>query len=149
MAFGNGCFIGEIKTMLTSKVPQGWALLDGTPLDKALYAKLWNEVKEWDCVSKSGNNFAIDMQGKVLIGAGERIVSNISKRPIGSQGGSETHKILSSEMPAHSHGISGTVTPKAKADEANVDDPTGAFMAGDNSGDSIYSSTSDAMEQHC
>jgi microcystin-dependent protein len=62
----------------TSKIPQGWALCDGT----------------------LGTP---DLRGRFILGSGQG--TNLTNRTMGQTGGAETHVITIDEMPNHSHNI--------------------------------------------
>ncbi len=127
-------FIGEIRMFGNSFPPVGWAQTDGQLLaiaqNSAMFAVLG--------VTYGGNgatNFQLpDLRGRTPIhfgtGPGLPIVV------LAQQGGAANHTLLSTEMPAHSHGVAATTA----AAPGTAISPDGALPA--NAGHQPYRSGS-------
>jgi len=94
-------FLGEIKIMAFGFAPKGWALCNGQLLpinqNQALFSILGTTYGGDGRV-----NFGLpDLRGRVPVYQGGGIV-------LGQRAGEETHTLILSELPAHSHGITAT-----------------------------------------
>lgn len=106
--------------------PRGWALCNGQILaisqNTAMFSLLGTIY--------GGNGvttFALpDLRGRVALGAGQGPgLSNIDP---GQVGGAESHVLTVTEMPAHTHVVNLTITPKA-AGAPNTASPANAVYA--------------------
>jgi microcystin-dependent protein len=84
--------------------PTGWQLCNGEPMKySGSTEKL--DPRETDRFGSlwmvSGLFTAPDLRGRFILGAGKG--NNLLDRPVNQTGGEETHKLLESEMPSHSH----------------------------------------------
>lgn len=100
-AGGTQPFVGEIMWVPYNFAPTGWALCNGQILPIAQNTALFSLLG----TTYGGNgqtNFALpNMQGRVLVNAGQG--AGLSNYDLGQAGGEETHTLLESEMPAHTH----------------------------------------------
>jgi microcystin-dependent protein len=109
-------YLGETRLVSFNFPPKGWAFCNGQILsisqNQALFALLGTTY--------GGNGvqtFALpNLQGRAPIHFGNGFVQGISS-------GEATHTLVASEMPTHTHVISGRPT-------ASTADPTGAMWAG-------------------
>jgi len=132
--------IGEIRMFGGTFAPRNWAFCAGQLLSISQNTALFSILG----TTYGGNGqttFALpDLRSRSPIGVGQGPgLSNIS---LGEVSGVENVTILTTQMPAHTHTatVTGTVTPKALADEGLGDDPTNAFMAVSSASNRIYSS---------
>lgn len=94
-------YVGEIRLFAGNYAPQGWMICDGRVLQISDYSTLYALIG----VTYGGNGsttFALpDLRGRVAVhqGAGP----NLTSRPIGSQYGTESVALSSSECPNHTH----------------------------------------------
>jgi microcystin-dependent protein len=121
-------FLGEIKMMSFNFAPKGWALCNGQLLpinqNQALFALLGTMYGGDGRV-----NFALpNLQGRTPLHAGLGFTQ-------GHTGGEESHTIIGSEMPAHSHAVMASLNP---ADQAS---PAGNYFAVESS--NAYAATPD------
>lgn len=98
-------FIGEVRLLPYTFAPQGWALCNGQLLAISANTALFSILG----TVYGGNgktDFALpNLGGRVVPGAGQG--PGLQPWNIGMEIGSETVTLTVSEMPSHSHGISG------------------------------------------
>lgn len=94
-------FVGEIRAVGFSYVPQGWLPCYGQLLDIRTYAPLYallGTIYGGDGVT----NFALpNLQGVFPLGQGQG--PGLAFRPLGSQGGQPTVTLTTDEIPSHNH----------------------------------------------
>jgi len=94
-------FIGQIRMFAGNFAPAGWAFCDGSLLAISEYDALFSLVGT-TYGGDGRTTFALpDLRGRVPIhqGAGP----GLSSRPIGSNGGSETVTLTTTQLPGHTH----------------------------------------------
>jgi len=98
--------IGEIINFAGSSSPDPkWLLCDGSSLLRVDYPDLFTVIGT-TYGAADGTHFNIpDLRGRVGMGSGTG--SGLSTRALGSIGGEETHTLVASEVPSHSHSDSG------------------------------------------
>jgi microcystin-dependent protein len=115
--------------------PKGWAFCNGQILPIAQNTALFSLLG----TTYGGNgtsNFALpDMQGRVQINAGQG--AGLSNYDLGQSGGEETHTLLESEMPMHTHQI------QVDANVATQTTPSGNILAQSATG-KLYGNTATA-----
>jgi microcystin-dependent protein len=99
-------FVAEIRIVGFNFAPTGWATCDGQLLpisqNTALFSLLGTQYG-----GDGKSTFALpDFQGSAPIHQGQG--PGLSERFIGELGGSPTVTLLESEIPAHTHSVSGT-----------------------------------------
>ena len=103
--------IGTIVMWPTNVPPEGWLLCNGATVSRAAYAELF-KVLGTSVGNPGSNAFKIpDLTGRVPLGT-----SNTHN--LHSTGGSETHTLTVSEMPAHSHDVGGNIVRRGSGDDA-------------------------------
>jgi microcystin-dependent protein len=100
-------FVAEIRIFPFNFAPKGWAWCDGQllPLSQntALFSLLGTTYG-----GDGKSNFALpDLQGRAPMHPGQG--PGLSLHDLGETGGSETVSLLESEIPSHSHGLSGSL----------------------------------------
>jgi len=133
--------LAELRLFASNFAPAGWALCNGQLLpisqNTALFSLLGTTYG-----GDGRSTFALpDLQGRVGVGMGQG--SGLSQYVQGDQGGSETVTLLTSNLPAHTHTISGTITPKVTATAGNTDTPYNTYPAA-LTGTNMYNSAKDA-----
>jgi microcystin-dependent protein len=98
-------FVAEVRILPYNFAPKGWATCDGQllPLSQntALFSLLGTTYG-----GDGKSNFALpDLQGSVPLGPGDG--GGLSEYVEGQNGGTETVTLLDSEMPLHTHTLSG------------------------------------------
>jgi microcystin-dependent protein len=128
-ACGTEPFIGEICIVGFNFAPRGYASTNGQLLSIAQNTALFSLLG----TTYGGNGqttFALpDTRGRVIIGAGQG--PGISNYVLGQVGGTETVTLTVSQMPAHTHPATTTVTVQARgvSTQGNADDPGGNTWA--------------------
>lgn len=121
-------FIGQIQTFGFSFAPRNYALAQGQILSIAQNTALFSLLG----TTYGGNGqttFAIpDLRGRVAVGQGQG--PGLSANSLGQLSGTETTTLLTSNLPAHTHSLSGvTGTLDAVDVKANQQSPTtGAYL---------------------
>lgn len=120
-AGGSIPFVGEIMWVPYNFAPTGWALCNGQLLpisqNTALFSLLGTTYG-----GDGQSTFALpNMQGRVLIKDGQG--AGLSLYDLGQTGGEETHTLLESEMPMHTHQI------QVDANVATQTSPSGNVLA--------------------
>lgn len=91
--------VGEIYMYGGSTAPTGFLLCDGAAVSRATYSELYAVVGDTFGAGDGNSTFNVpDLTGKVIIGTS-------ASHSLGDAGGEETHVLLESELPAHSHTI--------------------------------------------
>jgi microcystin-dependent protein len=133
-------YLAELRLFASNFAPVGWALCAGQLLpinqNTALFSLLGTTYG-----GNGQTNFALpDLQGRVAVGAGQGV--GLSPYGLGQQGGSETVTLIASNLPAHTHTLSGTITQKATATAGNTDTPYNMYPAV-LTGTSMYNNAAD------
>ena len=120
-------FLSEIRIFSFSFAPQGWAQCNGQLLpinqNQALFSLLGTTYG-----GNGQTNFGLpDLRSRVPMHVGTGLV-------LGQKAGEETHTLIASEMPAHTH------QTKGSANGPTVTPPTSNFWAS-NTGFSPYGSS--------
>lgn len=91
--------VGTIYLFAGSSVPSGFLLCDGSAISRSTYASVFSVIGTTYGAGDGSTTFNLpDLTGKVVIGAS-------STHALGATGGEETHALLDTEMPSHTHGI--------------------------------------------
>ncbi len=104
---------GAIISYGGSSAPSGWLLCDGSAVSRTTYSDLFTIISTAYGNGDGSTTFNVpDMQGNVPVGKDSGTFSSL-----GASGGEETHTLITSEMPAHTHD-SGTVSSISKQNSA-------------------------------
>jgi len=122
-------FVAEIRMFGFNFAPRGWASCDGQVLpisqNTALFSLLGTTYG-----GDGRSTFALpDLQARLPLGTGQG--PGLSDRQLGESGGSASVSLLAQEMPAHTHGLSGTPSPTGTS-------PAGALLAPTATGAAAY-----------
>ena len=89
--------VGEIYMYGGSIAPTGFLLCNGAAVSRATYSELYSVIGDTFGAGDGNSTFNVpDLTGKVIIGTS-------ASHSLGDAGGEETHILLESELPAHSH----------------------------------------------
>lgn len=110
-------FVAEIRVFGFNFAPRGWAFCDGQLMilsqNTALFSLLGTTYG-----GDGRTNFALpDLQGRAPMHPGQG--PGLSLHDLGEPGGSASVSLLESEIPSHSHSVSGTSTPSSLPSPAN------------------------------
>ena len=98
-------FIAEIIMFAGNFPPRGWAFCQGQILSIAQNTALFSLLGT-TYVGNGQTTFALpDLRGRVPVGTGQG--PGLPSVTLGEVSGEPTHTLISTEMPAHSHGING------------------------------------------
>ena len=110
-------FVAEIRIVGFNFAPRGWATCDGQLISISQNTALFSLLG----TSYGGNGqttFALpDLRGRAPMYWGQG--AGLSLRDLGESAGSPTVTLLGSELPAHTHSVSGTSTGGSLASPAN------------------------------
>jgi len=127
-------YIGDIIMVGFNFAPIGWVKCDGQLLPISQYDALFALIGTTyggDGVS----NFAVpDLRGRLPIHQGQG--TGLSNRVIGQYSGKETHTLLQSELPSHSH------TLMANSNAGNTDTPLSSYISKNNEGVKQFAASS-------
>jgi microcystin-dependent protein len=126
-------YVGEIRLFAGNFAIYGWALCQGQILPISQYAALFSLLGTYYGGNGTSNFGLPNLQGSVPMAAGQG--SGLSLRTLGETGGSPTHTLLLSEMPAHNHTI--LAATAAKSGQAASPAANTCWGSGQ-SGDKIY-----------
>lgn len=123
-------FLSEIKIFGFAFAPKGWAQCNGQFLpinqNQALFSLLGTTFG-----GNGQTTFALpDLRGRVPFHFGDGF-------NLGQAGGQEFHTVTQSEMPTHTHALSGNNAVVGAATNATLGPPGGAFWA--NNGKNVFS----------
>lgn len=91
--------VGEIYMYAGSVAPSGFLLCDGSSVSRSTYAELFDVIGTNFGQGDGSTTFDIpDMRGRVIVGAS-------ANHSLAETGGEETHQLVSTEIPVHSHSI--------------------------------------------
>ena len=105
--------VGTVMPTALSNAPVGWLLCYGQAISRASYASLFNAIGTTYGSGDGTTTFNLpDLRGRVVAGkdnmggtAASRLTSPVAGSTLGAVGGSQSHAIVISEMPSHSHNI--------------------------------------------
>lgn len=120
---------GMISPFAGSSEPTGWLLCYGQAVSRTTYADLFTLIGTTYGVGDGSTTFNLpDLRGRVLAGkdnmggsAASRLttaVSGVDGLTLGAAGGSQSHTLLTAEMPSHTHTQNAHAHAVATADSA-------------------------------
>jgi microcystin-dependent protein len=123
--------IGEIRMFAGNFAPRNWAFCAGQLMSISQNTALFSILG----TTYGGNGqttFALpDFRGRQAVGTGQG--PGLTNITLGEVSGTETVTLLTTQMPAHTHTatatITGTVAPGCVEDNGTVDNPAGARFA--------------------
>jgi microcystin-dependent protein len=111
-------FVAEIRILPFNFAPKGWAFCNGQLLpisqNTALFSLLGTTYG-----GDGKSTFSLpNLEGSVAIGQGQG--QGLSQRFLGEQSGEQFVTLLTSEMPAHNHGVTTNITPATLGTGSNT-----------------------------
>ena len=99
---------GSVQSYAGSSAPTGWLLCFGQNVSRTTYADLFAVVSTTYGVGDGSTTFGLpDLRGRVPAGLDNMGGSDAGRldwsNTLGTSGGSQTHTLTTSEMPAHTH----------------------------------------------
>lgn len=112
-------YLGEIRMFGGNFAPQGWAKCEGQVLNITEYDALYTLLGT--TYGGDGNTtFGLpDLRGRLPLHMGQG--PGLSNYAIGAKAGSETVTLVTSQLPAHTHGV------RAQTGNGTVSTPTGSI----------------------
>jgi microcystin-dependent protein len=131
-------YIGEIRMFGGNFAPVGWVFCNGQPLDISQYYTLYNLIGT--IYGGDGVNYfnAPDLQSRIPVGMGSNALGSFV---LGAQGGVETVTLLTSNLPPHTHTVTGSAGLLVSSEDGHRTTPGGNYPAVN--GQNIYSTTTD------
>lgn len=118
--------LAEVRMFAGNFAPRGWQLCNG----QLLAISQWTAVFALVGTIYGGNGqttFGLpDFRGRVAVGTGSG--AGLQSVQLGEQSGFNTSTLLSINLPAHNHQLTGNLTPKAATDGTLITDPTGKYL---------------------
>lgn len=124
---------GSLLPYAGASAPTGYLLCDGAAISRTTYATLFALVGLTYGAGDGATTFNIpDLRGRVIAGQDDMGGSSANRLTglsggvdgdvLGGSGGAETHTLVTSEMPAHTHGGLTTINPSG-GDGGSANDP--------------------------
>lgn len=133
-------YIGEIRMFAGNFAPLYWAYCQGQLMSIAENSALFSIVG----TTYGGDGqvtFGLpDFRGRLAVGTGQG--PGLSEYSLGQVAGSENTTLLASNLPAHNHPVTGTVTVKASSEGTTGIDPTGRNLGPGNT----YTTSADLVD---
>lgn len=112
-AVGAGTPAGVLAPFAGTIEPAGWLLCYGQAVSRATYATLFAAISTVYGVGDGSTTFNLpDLRGRVVGGkdnmggtAASRLTSPVAGSTLGAVGGTQSHTLTTTEMPAHTHTI--------------------------------------------
>ncbi len=93
---------GEIRMYGGAAAPAKWLLCNGAAVSRTTYDNLFAIISTTFGAGDGSTTFNLpDMQGRIPVGAGSG--AGLTARTLADTGGTETHQLTTSELPAHNH----------------------------------------------
>ena len=120
-------YVAEVRLFGGNFAPRNWALCQGQLMPIAQNTALFSLLG----TTYGGNGqttFALpDLKGRLALHPGQG--PGLSAYALGQSGGSETVTILAANLPAHTHGVTGSATMNATAADGDQDSPQNTYPA--------------------
>lgn len=112
-------YIGEVRLFAGNFAPRAWMLCQGQSLSIAEYTPLYALIGTMYGGDGQQTFLLPDLRGRRAVHSGNSTGPGLEPIYIGEVGGNESITVLSSQMPAHSHGITATMTGTATLNYLN------------------------------
>lgn len=121
---------GVLLPYCAAVAPIGYLLCDGAAISRTTYAALFAVIGVAYGVGDGSTTFNLpDMQGAIPVGIGGSGVT-----ALGDTGGEQTHTLITSEIPPHTHTVYGTLNCEAGATRRQLAAATSSDVASASTG---------------
>jgi len=112
---------GTVSAFAGSTAPTGYALCDGSAVNRTTQAALFAVIGTTYGVGDGSTTFNLpDLRGRVVAGLGGSLLSGTDA--LSDTGGAKEHTLSTAEMPSHSHTFDGGGLKSLAGDTAGTDD---------------------------
>lgn len=116
---------GTVTQFAGASVPAGWLECNGAAVSRATYSSLFAAIGTTWGIGDGSTTFNLpDARGRAPIGVGTG--SGLTARVLGTSGGAETHQLVTTELPSHTHTIAGEKAESGPGDPCVNDAYTGS-----------------------
>lgn len=141
---------GSILPYAGSSAPTGFLLCYGQEISRTTYGDLFTAIGTTYGVGDGSSTFALpDLRGRVIAGKDDMGGSSANRLTdqsggvdgdvLGDTGGSETHTLITSEMPAHTHQMTNSSGGSVNgSNPGTFNTPGGTFNTGSTGGDGAH-----------
>lgn len=139
-------FIGQVMMFAGNYAPRGWAFCNGQLLSIKKYTALYSIIGN-TYGGDGRTTFALpDLRGRTPVHPGEG--EGLTRKILGEKRGSETHTLVTTEMPKHKHDGTGTIlASNANAEDSN---PEGKVLSVLSNNTNAYAARPTArMQENC
>lgn len=101
--------VGSGMEFYGATAPDGWLFCDASAVSRTTYSALFAVIGTTYGAGDGSTTFNLpDMRGRVPLGVGTGDASDATAHALADKEGTESHTLITGEMPAHTHGVSNT-----------------------------------------
>lgn len=110
--------LAAIRIWPTNTAPDNWMLCDGSAISRTTYSDLFDIIGTTYGVGDGSSTFNIpNLKGKVVVG---RDSGQTEFDVLAETGGAKTHTLSTSEIPSHTHGVTGVTVATQSANHTHT-----------------------------
>jgi microcystin-dependent protein len=136
--------VGEVKIYAGTSAPAGWLFCYGQAISRTTYAALFAILSTTYGAGDGSTTFNVpDLRGRVVAGQDDMggssanrltgVTGSVNGDTLGGTGGTETHTLVTAEIPAHTHALawtSGKPNSGSGTRSNNIEDAPGSRNTG-------------------
>lgn len=137
---------GTIAWKASTNVPTGWLECNGATVSRTSFAALFADIGTTYGAGDGSTTFLIPVSARrTLVGRGGSGTATLANT-VGATGGTETHTLITAEIPAHTHTYSAaSSSTNATGGATNVLNNTGSNNSGSTGGDGAHNNMQPSM----